>query len=453
MSARLLVLDDDAGVRQALSDYLSLRGYDIVQATSISACCDLVSKESFALLLLDYRLPDGDALGALERIKRLAPDVPVVVLTGHASIELAVHAIKQGAEQFLTKPLQLSVVEHTIRSIVDARRVLRRQAAATVSRVHWERDPFVGRSPRIRALESAVRKVLGTARPILIQGETGTGKGVLAHWMHTHGPRSAEPFVDVNCAGLPRDLVESELFGHEKGAFTGALQSKPGLIETAHLGTLFLDEIGDLDLPLQPKLLTALEERRVRRLGQLRDRIVDIHLIAATHHDLAEMVDQQKFRADLFFRINTITLQIPPLRERPEDIPILSEFFLRQLERDLGRGPFTIGEEVRSSLQSYRWPGNIRELRNVLERAALISEHGEIRQADLDLRQSRRTPDAALKSPQLTLAEWARQHINQVLEEEAGNVNRAAMRLGVPRSTLYAKLRNQRNQTPDVARA
>lgn len=442
---RLLVVDDDAGIREAISDYMSLRGYEIVQAASIRTCCDLVSKESFTVLLIDYLLPDGDALRALESIKQLAPDVPVIVLTGHASIELAVRAIKQGAEQFLTKPVQLSVMEKTIRQIVEAKRALRRQVARNVSQVRWERDPFVGRSPKIRALENAVKKVLGTSWPVLIQGETGTGKGVLAHWMHMHGPRSAGPFVDVNCAGLPRDLVESELFGHERGAFTGALQAKPGLIETAHQGTFFLDEVGDLDLPLQPKLLTVLEDRRVRRLGQVQERIVDVHLIAATHRDIAALVDQEKFRADLFFRINTITLQIPPLRERPEDIPILAEFFFRQLEGDLGRGPFRIGEEARRTLQTYRWPGNIRELRNVLERAALISDDGEIRPVDLNLRQNRHLPDAATEHRHLTLSQLERQRINQVLEEEAGNVNRAAMRLGVPRSTLYAKLRNLRS--------
>lgn len=442
MGPHILVVDDDPDIREAVSDYLQAHNYRVLQAESLARCCELLASDAVSVILLDHHLPDGDALHGMQRIKRFAPDVPVIVLTGHGTIELAVRAMKEGAEQFLTKPVQLSVMEEIIRKVVESRRALRQQTAAKMSRDRRARNPFFGDSPAIRELEHAVRKTLGSDRPILIQGETGTGKGVLAEWIHKNGPRAGEAFVDVNCAGLPRELVESELFGHEKGAFTGAFASKPGLLETAHQGTFFLDEIGDLELGLQPKLLKVLEERKLRRLGQLQDRVVDIQMIAATHRDLAMMVEQEKFRADLFFRINTITLAIPPLRERRDDIPLLAEHFLRRLEADLGRGPFHLAQAARDSLQQYPWPGNIRELRNVLERAALISDSGEIKAKDLSLRvPARRVQAAPALGDNCTLSEIEKQSILSVLQQEEGNVVRTARRLGMARSTLYSKLR------------
>ncbi|MGH7823481.1 MAG: sigma 54-interacting transcriptional regulator [Candidatus Binatia bacterium] len=276
-----------------------------------------------------------------------------------------------------------------------------------------------------------------------MRGETGTGKGVLAAWLHEHGPRAEEAFVDLNCAGLSRDLLENELFGHEKGAFTGANAAKLGLVEVAHRGTLFLDEIGDVDPTVQPKLLKVVEERRFRRLGEVCDRRVDIRLISATHQDLESLVRENGFRRDLYFRINTLPLFIPPLRERGEDVLLLAAVILGNIGADLGRGEMRLAPEAAEALLGYPWPGNIRELRNVLERAVLLSEGDTLRRKDLRF-QAQGAGDASSDDSRLTLAELERRHIERVVREEDGHVERAARRLGIPRSTLYEKLKKLR---------
>jgi transcriptional regulator with GAF, ATPase, and Fis domain len=244
-------------------------------------------------------------------------------------------------------------------------------------------DPFLGESPAIRQLAVQAGRVVASTIPILIQGETGTGKGVLARWLHENGPRADEAFVDLNCAGLSRDLLETELFGHEKGAFTGAVTAKPGLMEMAHRGTLFLDEIGDVDLQVQPKLLKVMEELRFRRLGDVRDRQVDVRLVAATHRDLVRLVQEEKFREDLFYRINTVSLLVPPLRERGRDVVLLARSFMARIGSELGRPGVRLSEGAESALGSRPWPGNIRQLRNVLEQAVLLSERTILEAEDL----------------------------------------------------------------------
>jgi DNA-binding NtrC family response regulator len=302
-------------------------------------------------------------------------------------------------------------------------------------------NPFLGRSPVIRRLAEVCAKVVTAESPVLIHGETGTGKGVLAHWFHENGPRSAEPFVDLNCGGLSRELLESELFGYEKGAFTGAVQTKAGLLEIAHKGTVFLDEIGDVDLQIQPRLLKVLEEQRFRRLGDLRDRRVDVRLIAATHRDIVHLIREKAFRSDLYFRINTIPLTTPALRERIEDIPMLAQYLLDRLPRDLGTGrSIELSDGAMRALQSYPWPGNIRELRNVLERAVLLCDSPVLRERDLHFD----IPDEPLpnNSDHLrTLEQMEREYIEQVLSIEGGRVESAAKRLGIPRSSLYSKIK------------
>jgi transcriptional regulator with GAF, ATPase, and Fis domain len=282
--------------------------------------------------------------------------------------------------------------------------------------------------------------VLQTESPVLILGETGSGKGVLARWLHDNSPRADEAFVDLNCAGLSRELLETELFGHEKGAFTSATASKQGLFEVAHRGTIFLDEIGDVDLQIQPKLLKVLEEQRFRRVGDVRDRQVDVRLIAATHQDLSELVREKKFRDDLYFRVSTIPLAFPPLRERIEDIPVLAEYMLTKFAADRGRGEIRLEPECLKALQSYSWPGNVRELRNVIERAVLLREGNNIRLNDLHFDGHTRSGSAFVDS-NLTLLELEKQHIERVLNEERGKVEIAARRLGIPRSSLYQKIK------------
>ena len=301
-------------------------------------------------------------------------------------------------------------------------------------------DPFIGSSVAIRRLAEQAHKVLAGDSPILLQGETGSGKGVLARWLHLHGGRAEQAFLDLNCAGLSWEFLDTELFGHVRGAFTGAVSTKPGLFEVAHRGTVFLDEIGDVDLRVQPKILKVLEEKRFRRLGDVRDCEVDIRLIAATHQNLYTLVRDGKFREDLFFRISTIPLLVPPLRERPEDIPPLARALLAKLAADLGRPAYALAPDAEAVLQAHRWPGNVRQLRNVLERAVLLCEGNTIGSADLHFDGLAPSPGNGDDSA-LTLADVERRHIERVLVEEAGRVEPAARRLGVPRSTLYQMLK------------
>ncbi len=289
--------------------------------------------------------------------------------------------------------------------------------------------------------------MLGAARPILIQGETGSGKGVLAHWLHAHGPRADETFVDLNCAGLSREFVESELFGHAKGAFTGAAALKPGLLEVAHRGTMFLDEIGDMPQDVQPRLLKVLEDKRFRRLGEVSERSVDVNLIAASAQPLASLVAQGRFRGDLYFRLNSVPLEIPPLRERREDLVPLARHLLMRLARESHRGAVELGDDACRAIEQHPWPGNVRELRNCLERAVLLGDQPVLGTRDLRLAQTRAAPAAGTSGDSadadLTLAELERRHILRVLDRE-GQVEAAAVKLGIPRSTLYQKLKQYR---------
>ena len=302
-------------------------------------------------------------------------------------------------------------------------------------------DPFLGNSPAIRRLEAYAKRVLNSESPVLLQGETGSGKGVLANWMHRHGPRAEESFLDLNCAGLSRELLESELFGHAKGAFTSAVNAKQGLLEVADRGTVFLDEIGDIDVEVQPKLLKVLEDRVFRRVGDVRDKAVDIRLISATHTELLDLVQQQRFREDLYYRVSTVPLRVPPLRERTEDIPMLVQYFLSRLSQDSGQGELVADKSAIDALQHYSWPGNIRELRNVLERAVLIVEHNQLTARHLQFQNSPHAGPSPMRGVTGTLKQMERAYINLVLQDEGGSIDRSARRLGIPRSSLYNKMK------------
>jgi len=437
---RILLIDDEDGIRFAVKDFLENAGYEVEEASRCSAAIEAFQRIRPDAVFADYLLPDGNALELLARLKEIDPEVPVTILTGHGSIDLAVRAIKEGAEQFLTKPIELPALLLILRRLLENARNRQKQLAGKARQTREAVNPFIGRSPAVANLAEQVRKVVGSDSPILIQGETGAGKGVLARWIHENGPRADEAFVELNCAGLSREFLETELFGHEKGAFTGAVAAKQGLLEFAHRGSVFLDEIGDMDLLVQPKLLKALEEKRIRRMGSVRDRPIDIRLIAATHQDLGLAVKEKRFRSDLYFRISTIPLSIPPLRQRSEDILLLATHFLERLSADMARGAFQLSPEAGRALCAHSWPGNIRELRNVLERAVLLSEQSVLSPKDLrfDIQ-----PGAAAASfdGDLTLAQLEQAYIKKVLAEENGKVEQAARRLGIPRSSLYQKLK------------
>ncbi len=306
LQRRVLIVDDELSIRFALGEFLRGKGLLVYEAETCRLAEDVFRTAKPDIVICDNFLADGTALDIMPRLKAIDSTVPVIVLTGHASIDLAVRAIKEGAEQFITKPVDLNALVVLIERLLELQRSRRREMAARNQSRRRERDPFFGNSPAIHFLREQAVRVAASGSAIVIQGETGAGKGVLARWLHQNSDRADEPFVDLNCAGLSRDFLETELFGHEKGAFTSAIAAKQGLLEMAHRGTLFLDEIGDVDALVQPKLLKVLEEKRFRRLGEVRDRTVDTRLIAATHHNLASLVQQGRFRSDLYFRINTI---------------------------------------------------------------------------------------------------------------------------------------------------
>jgi DNA-binding NtrC family response regulator len=442
MQERVLVVEDDPSLLEVLSIGLELDGFDVVKADGISRAILEIQKSLPSIVLSDYQLRDGTAFDLLNWLKARDFRVPVIVLTGHARIDLAVEAVKAGAEHFIPKPVDIGLLTAMLRRTLEHFRNLQKNVASRLERARYERDPFLGKSPAILALKNAAKRVSEANRTILIQGETGTGKGVLARALHKMGPRSNEAFVDLNCAGLSRELLESELFGHQKGAFTGAVASKIGFLEAANRGTLFLDEIGDMDLQIQAKVLKVVEEKHFYRLGDVQERKADMQIIAATHRDLRKLAEDGLFRSDLYFRINSLQLRIPPLRERPEDIPIITDNLVEQLASDMKRGPVQISENARTALQNYSWPGNIRELRNVLERAVLLSDDGVIQLTGLAFEpQAHAATQPAAALANLTLKEVERLCIVQVLAAEDANIIRAAKRLGIHRSSLYAKIR------------
>src|SRR5664279_4933089 len=435
-----------SGIRFGIRNFFESEGMQVTEAENVQKAQEKFRATCPDAAIVDFFLPDGDGLELLEHFKSVDPDLPVNVLTGQGSIEEAVRAIKQGAEQFLTKPVELPALHTLLVRALENKRY-RQHSLVNLSKAKRERlDPFLGTSAAIRKLQELARRVVSSDSPILIQGETGSGKGVLAKWIHENSPRAEEVFIDLNCAGLEREFLETELFGHERGAFTGAVHSKPGLMEVADRGTVFLDEIGDIDLTVQPKLLKVLETRQFRRLGDVHDRTVDIRLISATHRDLKELVREQRFREDLFFRISIIPIRLPPLRERAEDIPLLAEDILRRIARERGRDKIELDDGAMTMLTHYLWPGNIREMRNVLERAAQIAERSPLTVRDLELQwpgSAPAKPDAPALDTNLTMRELELRYIGLVLTEERGSIDRAAERLGISRSSLYSKVKNK----------
>ncbi len=447
MNHRVLIVDDESTVRFAIRKFLARRGFDVEEADSCLKAEELFLTSSPDIVILDYSLLDGSGLDLMSKLKSIDPQVPFIILTAHGSIDLAVKAIKDGAEQFLTKPVPLETLLVVLNRLQERRRDTRKQIATSLRQHRGMVDPFPGSSAAICRLKEMAGKIAATDHPVLIQGETGTGKSVLARWLHLNGPRSEEAMVELNSAGLTREFLETELFGHEKGAFTGAATAKQGLMEVAHRGSLFLDEIGDMDLSVQPKLLKAIEEKTFRRLGDVRDRKVDIRLIAATHQDLKSLVREKKFREDLYFRINTIPLVIPPLRDRKEDIPAIAQFLLDSITSEIRHEELTFSDDAITALQSYSWPGNIRELRSVLDRAALLSEKSILRQEDIFF-ETISQKDDEMGGATMTLDEVERSYIERILRMEKGLVESAAQRLRIPRSSLYYKIKKHGIKLP-----
>jgi len=438
MSKKILVIEDEV-LRFALRDFLASRGYEVREAEDCAKALALMETFSPDLILTDYQLPDGNSLDLLARVQERHGPIPSIMMTAFGSIELAVEAVKLGSEHFLTKPVRLEALQVLIERTLGNRRVQRKETARKSRSDAFQLDPFAGRSVVIRELKAQVERLIPSDSLILLQGETGTGKGVLANYIYRHGPRCDEPFVDLNCAGLSKDLLESELFGYDKGAFTGATTDKKGLLEVADKGTAFLDEIGDIDASVQAKLLKVVEEKSFRHLGGTQDRKVDIRLLAATHRDLRKLVQENKFRSDLYYRISMLPVRLPALRERLEDLPELAAGLLDRIGKEMGRAELHLHPEALEKLGRYHWPGNIRELKNTLERAVLMSDGTEIVKERVDFAAPEDGPAGTEFTG--TLEEVERAHIQATLKATDGNISRAAQRLGISRGTLHAKIK------------
>lgn len=444
---QLLLVDDDPDVRAGLEALLTASGWDVIMASSGREALQQFARTSPDVILLDVMLPDRSGLEVLDQIKSVSESTPVVMMSGVGTIAAAVDAMRLGAETFLSKPCDAGALEIVLEQ-AERMAAVRREVAAWKRSATSAESRFPGISEAALSLSEMVERVAVSTSPILLEGESGTGKGFLARAIHQRSPRSSRPFVDLNCAGLSRELLESELFGHERGSFTGASSSKPGLFEIGAGGTVFLDEIAEMEAGIQARLLKVLEDKRFRRVGGVRDIESDFRLIAATNRDLGEQVRQGRFRHDLFYRLNVVRLRVPPLRERGEDLLLLVEQFLDHLARELKVPRKNISERAKERLSGYSWPGNVRELRNVLERAMLIARGPEIRIEDILLddhpelgreTELEATPlnEAAIRP----LEEITANYIRSAVEATGGNVRAAARRLGISPSTLYARLR------------
>jgi DNA-binding NtrC family response regulator len=444
--ARILIVDDDADIRTILADRLAARGHEIIESTDGLKALEICARELPDLMLLDLDLPGADGLTVLERLRQENLPPTVVVITAFATVEKAVEAMRRGAFDFLPKPFQPGLVELTVQKALE-RNELREENRALRAALPGGK-PLVGVSGALRELVEQARKAAESKSTVLLAGESGTGKEVLARSIHAWSPRASRPFIAVNCVALSEELLESELFGHEKGAFTGAHQQKPGKFELANHGTIFLDEVGDIRESLQAKLLRVLQEHEFERVGGTRPIRVDIRIIAATNRNLEEAVKGGRFREDLYYRLNVVRLRLPPLRERREDIPGLAEHFLRKYCAETGKTIRGISPEAIGLLKAHPWPGNVRELENSIERAVVLGAGAEISLVDLGLRTiggAASSPPSAERSIEPFhegVEDFKRELIRRALEQAKGNQTRAAEMLGLQRTYLSRLLKN-----------
>ena len=443
MKYRLLVVDDEASQRDLLAGFLTKQGYAVQTADSGERALNLCLEHYFEAALIDLRMPEMDGLELLGKLKQLNPEVQVLMLTAHGSVESAVSAMRAGAFHYVNKPVDLDELVLTLKSALERHHLLvENRELRTALTDTFGSVGIIAESPAMKEVLSSVSRVAPSPSTVLIRGESGTGKEILARAIHAASGRAVDRFVAVNVAALPETLLASELFGYERGAFTGAVKKRMGRFELADGGTLFLDEIGDLPAAMQVKLLRALEQKKIERLGGEQSFKVDVRLISATHVDLEARIASGAFREDLFYRLNVITLTIPPLRDRREDIVPLVEHFLERQRTRLGKPVRGLTREARDLLFYYAWPGNVRELENVIERACVLCRGDAIDVDDLPqlLREDKQLPPSAAGSP-VTLRDLERSHIARILEETGWNFRQAAELLGIHRNTLRMKIR------------
>ena len=440
---KVLIVEDQPSVRFGLRSLLEGEGYRVLESETGEQALPIVTEKSPQLILLDLRLPDTDGLDLLPRIKAIDDDVPVIILTAHGTIETAIRALKEGAENFLTKPFDGDSLLILIAKTLEQSRARRERLLIGLAEERVAAEYFLGRSQAITRIHHTIERLATSDTTVLLQGETGTGKGMLAHLIHRLSERNEKPFVTINCAGLSRELFESELFGHEKGAFTGAATSKPGLFELAHEGTFFFDEITEMEPSIQAKVLNVLEQQRFRRVGGIQEKEVDVRIVAATNKNLQGEVKRGRFREDLYYRLTVMPVQLPPLRERRDDVLPFVEHFIERFNQKLNRRIQGVTAKAEALLMSYNWPGNIRELRNVIERAIILCAGDRIHASDLPLGGQEIADGGTAENGEqfLSLEELERLHIEQVFAATGRNLSRTAEILGVTRTTLYNKLR------------
>ncbi len=447
----VLIVEDDADFRDSSARWMQRKGHEVAAAASGAEALSLCSRQDFEVGVFDMNMPGMSGIELLQRVRDEGIDMEVIILTGQGTIETAVQAMKMGASDYLTKPCPLGDLEHHCRLARDRGRLRRenRQLKAIISRGHSKTE-IIGDSPEMRSISKLIDRIAPTDKPVLITGESGTGKEVVAKVIQQKSLLADKPFVTVNCAALPEQLVESELFGHQKGAFTGATAEKPGLFEVADRGTVFIDELGELPLALQPKLLRVLEDGSMRRIGSHKERHVNVRIIAATNRDLADDVKEGTFREDLFYRVNVLPINLPPLRERPGDIDLLIDHFMPS--------DWHVDPEARAVMNAYDWPGNVRELINVVQRATILADGNEITLDDLPRELTHRVPghraapstSASVPVDGVKLDDVQRHHVLEVLRQQGGNKAKTARVLGIHRRKLYRLLERFESDAPST---
>ncbi len=457
-SEKILLIDDSTEILENLSDYLISEGYEITTASDGTTGISMMEKNCYDLILTDMKMPGADGIEVLRYAKEHSPESICIILTGYGTIKNAVEAMKNGAFDYLTKPVKLDEISLTLKRALEYRNLKRENAnLRSQLRKKYQFKNIIGESPAMQEVFETVEKVADTDSTVLILGESGTGKELIARALHYHSYRKDGPFVPVNCAAIPSELLESELFGHEKGAFTSAIRTRIGRFELANGGTLFLDEIGDMNPNLQSKLLRVLQERQFERIGGVKPIKVDIRIISATHQDLKKAVLKKRFREDLYYRLNVIPIEIPPLRERRSDIPLLVHHFIHHFSRSKRKKVTGISDEAMERLMEYDWPGNVRELENMIERMVILTNNEVIDVSDLpervlpvssgEISRHLNIPEEGL-SLETALNEFEKELILQALNKSGWVKNKAAQLLQVNRTTLIEKIKRQNIQRP-----